>query len=443
MLKTFDELLKNRANDFPNVPFWVTSERHWTFKAVEQETRLGAQMALEKGIGKGTRVAFVPENNIETLLQMVSWLRVQAVLCPISNRFPLKLSKQLCKQIEATCATDTFEKAKPLPVENATTIIFTSGSSDTPKAAVHTLANHYYSAIGSNENIPFRSGDRWLLTLPLYHVSGLSIFFRCFFTGATLVLRDHTALSHQIRSDYITHLSLVHTQLGQLLSEQGHFPNLKAILLGGSAFPQDLLIEGKKQKLPLYLSYGMTETASQIATTPPNAPLKSLLRASGKVLPHRVIKIENNGEICVGGDVLFAGYWTKKGLVSMRDEDGFFHTGDLGRFISGAELQILGRKDEMFISGGENIQPQEIEAELIKIKGIKQAFVVAKEDAQYGKVPVAFLETATEFDFLSILPVLEQKLPRFKIPKEIRQIPTHLLQSGLKISRKALREYLD
>lgn len=418
-------------------------ERHLTFKDVEIETRMRAQLATEQGIREGIRVAFVPENSLETLLQIVAWLRVGAVLCPISPRFPQALATSLVNQIDAKWSNTSFEKAKSLPVPHAASIIFTSGTTANPKAAVHTLGNHFYSAVGSGENIPFRSGDRWLLSLPLYHVSGLSIFFRCFFAGATLVLQDDIPLSEQIRRDYITHLSLVSTQLSNLLREKFHFPNLKAILLGGSAFPEALLTEAKAQKLPIHLSYGMTETASQIATTPQKASLKSLLNASGKVLPHRVVKIERDGEICVGGNVLFAGYWTKKGLNPMRDEEGFFHTGDLGKFISGAELKILGRKDEMFISGGENIQPQEIEHVLLKMKGVKQAFVVGKRDKEYGEVPVAFLETSPQFDFLTVIPFLENHLPRFKIPKHIHQIPNDFLYTGLKISRKQLKSWLE
>jgi O-succinylbenzoic acid--CoA ligase len=232
---------------------------------------------------------------------------------------------------------------------------------------------------------------------------------------------------------------MVSTQLYRLLNE-GSFlkpENLQAILLGGSAMPHNILQKSLELGLPVYVSYGLTEMASQVAT----GRLESLEKGCAKVLPDRELKIDAKGEICVRGKTLFKGYWDGDAVRLPIDEAGWFHTGDLGRVDQEGCLEVLGRKDDMFISGGENIHPQEIESELLKIDSILSAVVVPKEDSEFGQRPVAFIRWEKDAAIHSddaLREILTKHLPKFKIPVAFYPWPSSPDGEGLKADRRYL-----
>ena len=319
-------------------------------------------------------------------------------------------------------------------------IVFTSGSSGPPKPAVLTYRNLVGNALISNENLPLGPGDRWLLSLPLYHVSGLGVLFRCLVAGATIAIpEENESLADAFDRYDITHVSLVATQLHRLLRDGVDLSGLKAILLGGGPAPERLVREAVERGLPLYTTYGLTETASQVTTTRPGDSLEKLL-SSGKPLREGTITIAEDGEILVRGETRFAGYLRKGELGEPFTKDGWFATGDLGKFDADGYLHVVGRKDNMFISGGENIHPEEIEAEVCMIEGVESALVVPVDNEEFGQRPVAFVRTDSgEIDPTKILGVLEDRLPRFKVPDAIYAWPDDLANTGLKASRAELR----
>ncbi|HET6566866.1 MAG TPA: o-succinylbenzoate--CoA ligase, partial [Rhodothermales bacterium] len=288
-----------------------------------------------------------------------------------------------------------------------------------PKAALLSWGNLYYNALGSNRNIPLGPGDRWLLSLPLYHVGGLGILMRCFLAGAAVALPERGApIGQSIAALGVTHVSMVTTQLVRLLRHggSGQLAGLRAILLGGSAFPSALLEEARALQVPIHTSYGLTEMASQVTTTPPDADALELA-TSGQLLEYRELHISDEGEILVGGETLFQGYVDGDELYRPVDADGWFHTGDLGALDARGSLTVLGRRDNMFISGGENVQPEEIEQVLCRIPGVEQAVVVPVPDAEFGFRPAAFVQAAPGSARPSeYAAVLSGMLPRFKVP---------------------------
>jgi O-succinylbenzoic acid--CoA ligase len=337
-----------------------------------------------------------------------------------------------------------------VPADQPATIVFTSGSSTEPKAVLHSLGNHYFNATGSNDNLPVEPGDRWLLALPIYHVGGLAIVFRCLLSGATVVLEDRSLdLAEQIRRDNITHLSLVPTQFRRLMASpefRQSGSQVKHILVGGGPIPSGLLEQARETGLPIYPTYGLTEMASQVATGSPSAP------NSAGVLKHRQLKVADDGEILVRGKTLFLGYVDGEQVQRPLDTDGWFHTGDIGRLDEHGCLTVIGRKDNMFISGGENIHPEQIENALKAIDGIEEALVVPVDDAEFGQRPVAFLkyesfvslsecesgvdeEDKFKFDHLSLTAELEKTLPRFMIPIAFYPWPETYRAPGIKIER--------
>ena len=316
-------------------------------------------------------------------------------------------------------------------------IIFTSGSSGEPKGALHTIANHYYNALGSHENIPFGPGHAWLASLPMYHISGFSLIMRALIAGGTIVFPQPQApLADAIMHPAVTHLSVVPTQLKRLLEESlcvERLRKLNAILVGGSAIPPGLIERAVLAGLPVCATYGSTEAASQIATGRPG------IKAGARVLSHRQVKIAGDGEILVKGKTIFKGYVQGDSVESAVDAQGWFHTGDTGSLDEGGNLHAAGRKDLMFICGGENIHPEEIERALKDIDQIEHAVVVPVDDPEFGKRPAAFIKTKDNqpLDRGKIKTTLRKTLEPFKIPKTFHPWPESVPPS-LKAQRRSL-----
>jgi O-succinylbenzoic acid--CoA ligase len=376
-------------------------------------------MALLAAFDLGvTSILLDPRSPADWLKQQLSSLDCQLYL-HCDEAPTLTVDKMLCRSFEASAKLDQTSKPVDFSVfhNRLSTITFTSGSTGSARPIMHLLRHHYYSATGSNANLSVEPGDRWLLSLPLFHVGGLSVMFRCLFGGGAMVLADKSiGVAEQIIRDQVTHLSLVPTQLVRLLRDDRVSEiaqHLKVILVGGGPISDTLLNKARAAGLIVYPTYGSTEMASQIATAGPGH--ENCLRA----LTHRELNISDDGEILVRGQTL--GWGQKSGanwnLLSSRS--GWYHTRDVGTLDDHGCLSVTGRMDNMFISGGENIQPELIELALSEIDGVERAFVVPVEDDEFGHRPVAFVSTQDHHtipDDDSLRSQLEDRLPHFMLP---------------------------
>lgn len=418
--------LVNRASLlFNRSPALISSGTVYTFRQCDAITSHLALKLHNKGLHPGSTAAILSPNTPAAAFAAMALLRAGIVCAPLNHRFP---PEQLGRTLQALhpdlvlaadpssmplkseCRTASLPEtaaapsgyAIPIPfdrqnsMDRPVTIIHTSASSGTPKAALHSFGNHWYSALGAARNMRLECGDCWLLSLPLFHIGGYAILFRALASGSAVAVPDpQEPLERSLERYPVTHLSLVPTQLFRLLGNPSALPRLrklKAVLLGGSAVPAPLLEKSISEGIPIHLSYGSTEMCSQIATTP--APVRFVQDNSGKPLPWREISIAGDGEILVKGACLFQGYLVGGKPVLSLDDDGWFHTGDTGSLDENGNLRVFGRKDNMFISGGENLHPEEIEQSLGAVKGIEQALVVPLPDPEYGQRPAAFIKTA-------------------------------------------------
>ncbi len=387
------------------------------------------------GIKEDQRVAFIAHSHPSTIMLLWALFRLGAIACPLSFRTP---QEQIARSIEHLKAHHWIDPLLlPLvkggwaidcmiTLSHPATLLFTSGTNGVPKAACHTFGNHYHHAIGAAPMLHLENTSRWLLSLPLFHVSGLAILFRCLTQGATIVL-SNLKLPLAIPKFQITHLSLVPTQLYRLLQEPGTGLGIKCVLLGGAPISDALLQSAAC--LPLFPTYGMTE-------------MSSMITLSNKLLPFAEMKIENDSQIWVRGKTLFEGYWDPLRETVVKHPAGqWFPTKDLGRLKPNGDLEIIGRKDRQFISGGENIQPEEIEKALCTIAGIRQASVLPIADLEFGHRPVAFIDDETGLHTLqTIRDGLQSCLPSFKHPIAILAYPK---DTGLKPNHSILQNYLS
>ncbi len=433
------------ARSAPHLPAFISEERVWSYVELDNAIHSLCNFLKESGIREHQRIAFIARNHPSTIVLLFALFRLRAIACPLSFRTP---QEQISKQLDLLKVSHILEphtlplnigRCDPLHstihLNSPATFLFTSGSSGTPKIACHSFASHYYNALGSLAPLQLDASSRWLLSLPLFHVSGIGILFRCFQKGASVVLSD-SPLIEAITRHQISHLSLVPTQLYRLLAETHAKipPSLKCIVLGGAPLPPALLQQS--QHLPVYTTYGMTEMGSMI-TLSEGKPDEH----SGKLLPFREMKIEEDNEIWVRGKTLFDGYWDPSTeTITKTEAKQWFPTSDIGRLTAEGNLEVIGRKDRLFISGGENIQPEEIEKALCAISGIRQASVLPIADPEFGHRPVAFIDDETSSHTLeSVREGLRNALPSFKHPVRIFPYPQ---DTGLKPSLSALRQCL-
>lgn len=450
------------AIDFPQQTAIKLAELDISYHSLSQHVIALNERLTATGIAEGDAVACISTNNLTMICLYWACVDIGAIFFPISPRFPhvqvqdlidthkiryywseqnaqLANSHKLIINInEFHQATTRHIQAKAFDINRPANVILTSGSSGIPKAAVHCLANHIANAEGARSLIPLEQGDAWLLSLPLFHIGGLAILNRCALVGASVVMPNPTiSLNQQIGGDKLTHVSLVAAQLIKLLADKNaKLGSIKALLLGGSAISIDLLEQLKQRKIASFTSYGMTEMGSQITTGPASSD-----GSSGKLLPKRELKIED-GVIWVRGECLFMGYLTACGIKRSIDADGWFYTKDQGEWDANGNLHILGRIDNMFICGGENIQPEEIETALKQHPLIDDAIVFAEADPTFGNLPAAIVRGSITQDMSTIAaklePFLTGKIARFKRPRHFYPWPENAEQTGLKVNRQQL-----
>ena len=439
-----------------------------TYRELDGRLNSLQQQLTAAGLRRGDHLVTVAANSLSLLLLAWACLRQGILFCPLNPRQPAEQCRRLMQRLDAKgcwlapdwpaaeagewpCPVLSLNTESALPAEAAelwlhqqqlTNLILTSGSSGEPKAVAHRLAAHLASAEGSALGVPLQPGDGWLLSLPLFHVGGYAIPWRCFRAGACVVLANpECSLSEHLLGGVITHLSLVPTQLYRLLQSPDFRLEQTAVrhlLLGGAPIPASLVAACQAQGVTPQVSYGLSEMATQVCTryASPDSP------SVGLPLPGRELKLVE-GEICVRGATLFAGYYREGALEPALDAEGWFHTGDLGAFTADGELLVLGRRDNRFICGGENIQPETIEQALLQHGAVRQALVVPQADDEWGMVPLAFIDwqpspadiETGQRALTDLEPWLRTRLPSHLIPRRWLPWPAQAAE-GLKPSRR-------
>ena len=379
----------------------------------------------------GDYIVWSPKNDFESFITFWTLQQRGCVACPVSSRISDSKRHAMAEQIngkwlksllnERDKVQRKFVNSKtPDDLAQPATLIFSSGSTGQPKAIVHGMSAHIASATGAAKVIPLNSGDRWLWSLPLYHISGLSILIRCATAGATVVgLPSDQELNARVLDELkITHLSVVTTQLRRLLAEKT-FPSqhLRTVLLGGGSIDPNLVETARNRGIDIRTTYGLSEMASQVTTSTADGTPS----ASGKLLENRQLQISPTGEILLRGETLALGYYQNGDIQSLINKDGWFQTNDIGALNENSELIVSGRIDNMFISGGENIHPENIERAMTALFNIEQVIVVPSPDTEFGARPVAFVDGRLPPDWKERI---IQLLPKYEVPTEIHPWPS-------------------
>lgn len=442
-----DWLAERAAQNTPALEF---NSQTWTYSALNNWAESIAAHLESRGIKYSARVAIHLINQPAYVALIHALARIGAVAVPLNIRLTQAEFKWQIEQSQSDfliCESDLIEHPKRIlvseflstPQSNPATphtttdldsvqgIFFTSGTTGFPKGAVLTFGNFYASALASAERLGFDPHDRWLLTMPLYHIGGMSIIFRAAIYGITIVLHpnfDVDAVHHALVNENITHVSLVPTMFHRLLEKYPKFkPSsaLRVILLGGASAPVNLLEKALSLNLPIALTYGLTEATSQVATSTPEQtrikpgslgkPLQGtsidIVDQSGKSLPNGEV-----GEIVISGKTVMRGYLNQARVKAL-------NTGDIGYLDSNGHLWVLTRRTDLIISGGENVYPEEVERALLTHPSISEACVFGITDLEWGQSVAAAVVLREPCSEETIIQFARAKLSRYKIPRNI------------------------
>jgi len=315
-------------------------------------------------------------------------------------------------------------------------VISTSGSEGRPRAVLLSAANLDAAAAASNQRLPLGAGDLWLNCLPLYHIGGQSILWRCARAGAGVLLHDGFA-AERVATDLarypVSHLSLVPSMLALLLDAGARPPaSLRHVLIGGAALAQPLYARATAAGWPLTPSYGMSETAAQIASwQASDGPWQQGL--VGRALPGCEIGITSDGRIRLRGPQVMLGYLNGGGP----DADGWLSTGDLGHLDDEGRLTVIGRADDMLISGGRNVHPLDVEACLAAFPGVCDVAVTGLPDPLWGDRVVALVVGVVSAE--ALLAHARLHLPSAALPRKMVFLDRLPRNPAGKLERSTLR----
>jgi o-succinylbenzoate---CoA ligase len=438
----------------------------------ESPGRIGILSANRPGVvftvhaATGMTVPFISLNWRQSADEIAWQLRDAAITVLVVDEERAAVAKTACADLPVTIVPITeLERAEApgetpnelsrIDLEREATVIYTSGTSGRPKGARITYGNLWFGAIASTLHLGHHPQDVWLATMPLFHVGGLSILFRGVIGAIPVILHERFEPERALAAidDGVTLLSVVPTMLQRMLETRGEAPwpaTLRCVLLGGSAPPPRLIEESVRRGIPIAPTYGLTEATSQATTLlPGEAPRRP--SSSGLPLPLTAVRIVSQagaappgevGEIEIRGPTIFAGYIGDDHQRSSDPTDGWFRTGDAGYLDSDGYLYVVDRRDDLIISGGENLYPAEIERVLRQLPSVLDVGVIGVPDASWGSRPVAAVVWRGDLDRarVDLLDHCRQHLPRYKIPDRFLFLSELPRSPSGKLLRRALRE---
>ena len=419
---------------------------------------------------QASRIAILSDNSVMMAIYVLATMVVHKELLLLNVHLKPKEIKNQLAQLDVTTVLHSVERREQLP-NSISTIVFESlerilSVEEADDTFDWTFEDRDIAAImntsattGQFKSVPLRWGqirahvqaskevlgkteqDNWLMVLPLFHVSGLSILLRSLYNGTAVTILpkyDEAQVLKLIESESINMMSLVPTILTQLEPSISHH-KLRVILLGGEFIPMALIDACEKKSLPIYKTYGMTETFSQSVTfSVLDYPHKR--DSVGKPLPGMQVRIDKPdadgvGEIHLTGPMVMTGYIDKEPI------DGDLNTDDIGYVDEDGFVYILNRRKDLIISGGENIYPKELEDLVYTLPSVKECAVVPVPDPKWGQVPALFVafhdgESMTADEIVSFM---TKSLAKYKVPKYVKILPALPRNGTGKIVRNELR----
>jgi o-succinylbenzoate---CoA ligase len=483
-METIPNLLSKRAYLTPHRVAFIFEEQEVTFLELYEKSHAVAEQLATLGVKKKDHVGVLLKNHIEMVYILFGIQLIGGIAVCLNNRLtpseiewqikdsnitllitedkytmiysefeePIMLKHELFKQKRTT-----IRVPEEINLNDICSIMYTSGTTGNPKGVLQTYGNHWWSATGSALNLGINENDRWICAVPLFHISGFSILMRAIIYGMTVILYekfDEEKVIKEIIHNRASIISVVSTMLIRLLDKiNTPLPStFRCALAGGGPVSRPLLEECVRKNVPVYQTYGMTETASQVVTLSPEDSLVKLGSAGKPLFPVQ-LKIKNNleaeakplesGEIFIKGPNVTIGYLNRESETIEKIQSGWLSTGDIGYLDEDGFLFVQDRRSDLIISGGENIYPAEIEGILQSHDQVIDAGVIGIEDLVWGHVPVAIVVKKAESTVTieQLLDFCLGKLAKYKVPRKIVFIEKLPRNAAKKLVRHKLKSW--
>ncbi|SIQ91020.1 O-succinylbenzoic acid--CoA ligase [Haladaptatus litoreus] len=487
--------LTHRADVSPEATALIEAEDggKWTYSDLDSAVEETAGRLAELGLRAGDHLGILMETRMASIRLVHAAMRLGCVLVPLNVRLAepelrrqvghTDLSALVC---EAETESTACEISGDVPVasvdastdatlgeceraeftakrwshDDPQVMLFTSGTTGNPKAVVLTMGNLFASATASAFRLGVLPDDRWHLCLSTYHMGGLAPLLRSTLYGTTVVVQtgtgfDPEATLENVRRYGATGISLVPTMLRRMLDAGTISDSLRFVLLGGAPARDELIRECEKRGVPVCPTYGMTETASQIATARPEEAFSSLGTVGRPLVFTDVTVLDEDGnptepgiagELVVSGPTVMAGYYGNPEATNAAFGDYGLHTGDVGYRDEGGRIWVLNRRSDRIVTGGENVHPGEVVAVLRDHPAIREVAVVGVEDDEWGErigalvVPVDGETEAMSLE--SVREFCEGRLAGYKHPRLLETAVELPRTTSGTIDREAVREQL-
>lgn len=472
--QTIPEMVLSAADRFGDAEAAVDGPLRFTFTELVERIRCAAGAFADLGVGKGDRVAVWAPNSVEWIIAAFGLLTAGGVLVPVNTRFKTEEAGDIIarsgvkavlvqkgflgQDYTAPAGTPVIDLKSDFlssgsPFERAVSgtdicdIIFTSGTTGRPKGAMmnHRQTLRMYSEWATLADL--REGDRYLQINPYFHTFGLKAgLITSFLRGATMLpvaVFDVDTVVDLIDRERITMLPGPPTLYHSLLTvrDKARLSTLRAGVTGAADIPVELVrrIHGELPFQTLMTGYGLTE-AGNVTLSRPGDSFEDVATTAGLPCDGVEVRIADDGEVLVRGYGVMQGYLDDpEGTAAAIDPGGWLHTGDLGRLDAAGRLRIDGRKKDMFIVGGFNAYPAEIEGYLLEHPAVAQAAVIGVPDDRLGQVGKAFVVAKSQVSEEDLLLWCRERMAGFKAPRSIAFLDELPLNATGKVMKDQLR----
>ncbi len=470
---------------------WAPSGRALSFAECHAAGEaLAAALATEHGLCKGDRIAVLAENTLEHVLLFFAAQKAGFVLVPFNFRLAAPELQHLAQDSDpallffsedyAETSGTLSTKAERLPLsevealldgpereaehaevglDDPLMILYTSGTTGKPKGAIISHGMLFWNAVNTALRLDLTAADRSFNAAPFYHTGGWNVLLTPFLhRGATTFLFDAfdaEAVLRLCEEEKLTILWGVPTML-KMMAENKAFAGVtlervRYAIVGGEAMPAPLIRTWQNKGVPIRQGFGMTEVGVNCFSLPERDALRKIgsIGLPNFYLDARVVDAAGaevplgaTGELLMRGPVVTPGYWRNPEATAEAICDGWFYTGDLVRQDDEGYFYVVGRKKEMYISGGENVYPAEVEAALYAHGSVREAAVVGVADERWGEAGVAFVAGRDDaaLDGDELLAHCRARLAKYKVPREIRFVSELPKGHSGKVQKRALAE---
>ncbi|PJE21773.1 MAG: fatty acid--CoA ligase [Mycobacterium sp.] len=472
--QTIPEMVLSAADRFGDAEAVVDGPLRYSFAELVERIRCAAGAFADLGVDKGDRVAIWAPNSAEWIVAAFGLLTAGGVLVPVNTRFKADEAGDIIIRSGARAVlvqqgflgqeygapadipvidlkSDFLSSGAPfersISGSDISDIIFTSGTTGRPKGAMmnHRQTLRMYEEWATLADL--REGDRYLQINPYFHTFGLKAgLVTSFLRGATMLpvaVFDVDSVVDLIEREWVTMLpgppTLYHSLL--TVADKTRLSTLRAGVTGAADIPVELVrrIHGELPFQTLMTGYGLTE-AGNVTLSRPGDSFEAVATTAGLPCAGVEVRVGDDGEVLVRGYGVMQGYLDDPvATADAIDADGWLHTGDLGNFDDTGRLRIVGRKKDMFIVGGFNAYPAEIEGFLIGHPAVAQAAVIGVPDERLGQVGKAFVVRKSPVEATELIDWCRERMAGFKVPRTVEFLEALPLNATGKVVKDLLR----